>query len=352
MSTAQPGKHAHHDNQWLPDFCSLPVLGAFMLVAQVLVLVLVLAPGKDHSNLGAELVAGTAYVQWLALCNVVVLCRVRPRLVHLPVQPAIGAAFGLVLAITAAGSALVFWVDQVLGFGLTLPPEEFGRFVFSNTALVALLAAATFRYFYVSAQWQRQVKAQAKAQVAALQARIRPHFLFNSMNTIASLIRTSPARAENAVEDLAELFRAALSAGEAPSTLEAEIELVKRYLDIESLRLGERLTVEWSVDCLPLDLQVPSLMIQPLVENAIHHGIQPLANGGTISIRATCHPDRIVLTVHNPKPRDPPPKLQMGNHIALDNIRQRLAYQFGDRAKLEVEPGADYYAARLTLPRP
>jgi two-component system sensor histidine kinase AlgZ len=351
MSTPAQLKHAIRENQWLPDFCSLPVLGAVMLAAQLLILVILLAPGEATGPLGARLVAGTAYVQWLALCNVVVLCRTRARLMRLPVAAAIGGAFATVLAITAAGSALVFWVDQLLGFGLTLPPDQFAEFVLSNTLIVALVAAATFRYFYVSAQWQRQVKAQAKAQVAALQARIRPHFLFNSMNTIASLIRTHPEQAENAVEDLAELFRAALSAGEAPSTIGCELELVKRYLDIEGLRLGDRLKVAWDVDCLPLDLAVPSLLVQPLVENAIHHGIQPLPDGGTIAIGATCDVHRVVICVHNPKPRDPPP-LPMGNHVALDNIRQRLAYQFGDLAKLEVEPGDDYYRVCLTLPRP
>ena len=133
-------------------------------------------------------------------------------------------------------------------------------------------------------QWQERVEAASKAQVDALQARIRPHFLFNSMNTIASLIRTRPAEAERTVEDLSDLFRAALGSAETPGTLGEELDLMDHYLRIEKLRLGDRLRVEIEADELPRDLPLPRLLLQPLVENAIYHGVQPLADGGTIRI--------------------------------------------------------------------
>ena len=212
------------------------------------------------------------------------------------------------------------------------------------------MAAAAFRYFYVQAQWQRGVQAHARAQVAALQARIRPHFLFNSMNTIASLIRTRPQDAERAVEDLGELFRATLRGGEGASTLAAEIELVEHYLAIERLRFGERLGVAWRIDGLPRELAVPPLLLQPLVENAVLHGIQPLAEGGSILIEGTVEAGTVRIMVRNPRPARPPP-LARGNRSAIDNIRQRLFYHYGSAGRLELEEGAGYYAATLTIPR-
>jgi two-component system sensor histidine kinase AlgZ len=217
-------------------------------------------------------------------------------------------------------------------------------------ALAALVTAAAFRYFYVQAQWQRQIRAQARAQVSALQARIRPHFLFNSMNTIASLIRSQPVAAERAVEDLADLFRAALKAGDEPSPLGVEIELVRRYLDIEQLRLGSRLKVEWDIAGLPEDVPIPALLLQPLIENAVHHGIQPLPEGGVVTIVARTEPERVVISIRNPCA--PVAARGEGNRMALGNIRQRLAYHYGNRAALEMEQGRDYYFCRLSIPRP
>ena len=129
------------------------------------------------------------------------------------------------------------------------------------------------RDFYVSDRWAAQIQANARVEADALQARIRPHFLFNSMNLIASLLRRDPLVAEQAVLDLSDLFRAALDAGEGDSTLRGKCELAQRYLAIESLRLGERLAVQWGrEEPLPWTLPVPRLYLQPLVENAVLHG--------------------------------------------------------------------------------
>jgi two-component system sensor histidine kinase AlgZ len=186
--------------------------------------------------------------------------------------------------------------------------------------------------------------------VSALQARIRPHFLFNSMNTIASLIRSQPAAAERAVEDLADLFRASLKAGDEPSRLDVEFELARRYLDIEQLRLGSRLKVRWELEQVPDDLPIPALVLQPLIENAVHHGIQPLPEGGVVEISGRGDAQRVTITIRNPRPTEIP--RSGGNRMALDNIRQRLAYQYGNRASLESEQGRDYYLCRLSIPRP
>src|SRR6185312_312415 len=235
-------------HRWLPQFCSLPTLFAVMVVAEIVALVVVFAPDVHARAWLPRLGVASVYVEWLALLNAVVLCSMRQPLERLPVRSGFVVAWFLCVVVTALGAAVVCRMDQAL---------ELGR---------------------------ERVEAASKAQVDALQARIRPHFLFNSMNTIASLIRTRPAEAEQTVEDLSDLFRAALGASDKPGTLGEELDLLGDYLRIEKLRLGDRLGVEIDTRELPRDMPLPRLLLQPLVENAIYHGIQPRADGGTVRI--------------------------------------------------------------------
>jgi len=335
---------------WLPDFCSLPVLLATMLVVELLVAAILLAPSDEAMPLLPHLGTATVFAQWLALVCIVCLCQMRPALFQLAPLAGVLAAYAIILALVALGSAIVFTLDQQLGAGLTLAPQFGPRFVLRNTALAALVGAALLRYFYVIEQWRARVQAEARARLDALQARIRPHFLFNSMNTIASLIRTEPVAAERAVEDLSDLFRAALGADGKPSTLGAELELAQRYLAIEQLRLGERLRVQCDLaPDLPHDLPVPALLLQPLVENAIHHGIQPLAQGGSVFLRAHRRGEDVVVTIANPRPREGM-RAPSRNGMALSNTRSRIEYLCGRRGALEVREGSEDYEVWLCLP--
>lgn len=349
MTVAEPSSRDQPPASWLPDFCSLSVVGAVMLVAEVVVLVIVLSPSPQGMDLQRLLVA-SVFGEWLALCCLVSLCRLKP--VWLRVRPQWGPpiALAIVVAIAALASALVKWIDEGAHLGLTNQGDSPFDFATSTTLIAAIVSSVLLRYYYVRAQWQRETRAQAKAQVIALQARIRPHFLFNSMNTIASLIRTRPEAAERAVEDLSELFRAALAAGEGMSTLGQELALIDSYLAIETLRLGERLRVDHDTATLPADVPIPSLLLQPLVENAVLHGIQPLPAGGVVEIRGTATPERIDLSIRNPRPRVAPAHAR-GNRTALENIRQRMRYHYGDRGKLEVDAGDGYYLVAVTIPR-
>jgi len=233
-----------------------------------------------------------------------------------------------------------------------LPDSQRWRFIGSVSALAMLISALALRYFYVSEQWGSRLRAHAKAEVDALQARIRPHFLFNSMNTIASLVRTDPATAERAVEDLSELFRAALGAGHGESTLAEEIHLAQRYLAIETLRLGPRLRVHWQVaDNAPRALRMPRLVLQPLVENAVLHGIALLADGGEIRIGIAPEGRRLRVRISNPAPAVRP-GIEPGNRHAQDSIAQRLAYHFGADAKLLRSSRDGIYVCELELPLP
>ncbi len=318
-----------------------------MIVAELVALVVVLAPDFDTRPWLSRLGVISVYVQWLALLNAVVLCSLRRALGSLRMRHGFFVAWIVSVLVTALASAVVCQMDQALGLGMSVPIGSASRFVFDNAAICGLIGAALLRYLFVLERWRERVRATAKAQVDALQARIRPHFLFNSMNTIASLIRTRPIEAERTVEDLADLFRAALGADDAPGTLGEELDLVARYLHIEHLRLGDRLKVEMDVADLPRDLAIPRLLLQPLVENAVYHGIQPLADGGTVSVSGRRVPGAVEIVVRNPLSSDAPTHR---NGVALANIRARIEYHFGARGELRVEPGPETYVVNVRLP--
>lgn len=333
---------------WLPDFCRLPRLAAVLGIAQTVILVLALAPSRAGPWTWEALLAGSAFAHWVALTAAVLLCKLRGALSRLPA--AIGASLAVALPATVAmlGAWALHQIDLGLGTGLTLPPPQAGRFVLGSGALAALIAVLALRYFYMRDQWQAQVQAHAQAAMDALQARIRPHFLFNSMNTIASLVRSDPATAERAVEDLSDLFRAALGADRGDATLAEEVELARRYLDIEALRLGPRLRVRWVLpEPLPL-LRLPRLVLQPLLENAVLHGIGRLPDGGEIAISGRIEGHRLQLEIRNPAP----PGDAQGPHNghAQASIAQRLRHRLGQAARLQGgREGADY-VCRLELP--
>ena len=332
---------------WLPDFCSLPVLFAVMVVAELLALVVLIAPSDESRPLLPRLATASVFVQWLALVCAICLCKLRPRLQKLSPWLGIAAAYALMLTVTVLGSTLVFELDHQLDLGLTLPRQFEARFVWRSAVLCGLIAAALLRYFFVLQQWRARVRAEAKARFDALQARIRPHFLFNSMNTIAGLIRVRPDDAERAVEDLSDLFRAALGHQAAHSTLAEELDLVRRYLDIEKLRLGERLHVDMQVDALPPEMPVPALLLQPLVENAVYHGVQQLAQGGTVKISGRRDGDSIAIEIRNPRP---PTRAAQRHGMALENTRARIESHFGARGSLDIRAGADQFVCVVTLP--
>ena len=337
---------------WVPDFCRLPTLFAVIVGAELVVAVLALAPfGREHWQPAAF---GTAslFAQWTALFSATLLCKLRIPLSRL--RPVAGAliAWSLPVCVAALGASLLFQIGRGLGLMPGLANVDPARFVLSCSALTGLIGAVALRYAYVQEQWRQQVRAQAKAEVDALQARIRPHFLFNSMNTIASLVRSDPAKAERAVEDLSDLFRAALGAGEGESTLAEEVELVERFLAIEALRLGDRLQVHWRrEEPLPWDLKMPRLVLQPLAENAIIHGIAPLADGGTIDIGLRAEGKILCVSVGNPcPPVDAGKVLGTGNGHAQRSIEHRLRYRFGPAVGMVTRRDAGYYACELKLP--
>lgn len=336
--------------EWLPQFCQPATVYSAMLLAEIVVVIATLSPGVGDDDWLHALSIGTVLAQWIALSSVTVLCLLRPRLVVLSGAGAL-VAVTLVLALTAWTMAWIgYTVDRELGWGLTAELQQRETFVHGIVAIVLLMAALGLRYGYVHVQWKRQVEAQARAEVEALTARIRPHFLFNSMNTVAGLIHVDADLAERVIEDLAELFRAALAAGERAHPLERELELCRRYLDIEQLRIGDRLRVEWDIDAAPLHLAVPPLLLQPLVENAVYHGVQPLPEGGVVRISASVTGNELAIAIDNPMPLERAPRA--GHGVAQGNVRQRLRLAYDGRASLEVRERRGYYGVTVRLPLP
>ena len=317
-----------------------------VLISELLSLTLTLA--RPSASFFLELARVSLFVLWLALTSAAVLCYSRPLLAGLRVVRASAAVMLLLLANTAVISAIALWLGTTTE--LAIFPRDAWSFVLRNTGICWIVATILLRYFFVAHEWRRQTRAEARSRIEALQARIRPHFLFNSLNTIASLTRSDPARAEGAVEDLADLFRATLRESNDRLRLEDELEVTRVYQRIEQQRLGERLRVDWDVGALPMRALLPGLTIQPLLENAIYHGIEPLERGGTVTVSGRVAGRQLEITVTNPVAEDGGGSDRAGNRLALDNIRQRLRLAYGEEGALEIarEPGV--YRATVRFP--
>ena len=340
---------ARADDTWLPDLCRLHRLAMMFGVAELVVLVLALAPdGGTHWN-PQRFVSASGFALWLTLTIAVTLCAASKPLSRLPV--ALGSLVAVVAAalIALLGAAMLHQLDRSLGYNLIPADVQLQQFALGSAAIAALITAVVLRYLFVIDGWQAQVRASARAEVDALQARIKPHFLFNSMNTIAGLIRRDPVVAERAVLDLSDLFRAALGAGESDSSLREEVELAERYLAIETLRLGPRLQVAWRrTEPLPWSLPMPRLLLQPLLENAVLHGVSRLAAGGLLEIALAADGDCLHIVVSNPAL--PPDPNGGGAQHAQRNIGHRLIYAFGPRAHMTAAWQDGYYRCELTVP--
>ena len=197
--------------------------------------------------------------------------------------------------------------------------------------------------------------ANASARLAELQSRIRPHFLFNALNTALALVRADPERAEAVLEDLAQLFRVALAEAGASVALEEEIDLAKRYLAIEQVRFGARLQVRWQIseDARVAAARVPPLVLQPLVENAVRHGVEPAVGGGRVAVSASVQRGQVVVQVSNTVGSEPGTP---GHGMALHNVRERLRLLHDVAAQCDVwrepTPEGEMFHARIVLPAP
>ncbi|MET1024965.1 MAG: sensor histidine kinase [Pseudoxanthomonas sp.] len=339
---------------WLPELCTLPRLLVMLGLAELVVVILALSPdGVTHWTV-EHFLSASAFGLWQAIAVTALLCVMRPHLSRLPQRLGALCAVSVAGAVAMFSAGALYTLYTATGLQIGAGGVGFWRFTAGSAAVVMLISALALRYFYVSDRWAAQVSASARAEADALQARIRPHFLFNSMNLIASLLHSAPQVAERAVLDLSDLFRAALGAGEDNSTLAQEVELAERYLSIESLRLGERLSVRWErAEPLPWTLVLPRLVLQPIVENAVLHGISRLPEGGTIEIALRVEGRLLHIRVRNPAPEPgsvPVPLVGRGAGHAQRSIAHRLSYRFGAGARVTGFWEQGYYACELAIP--
>jgi two-component system sensor histidine kinase AlgZ len=354
-SSAKP---ADKGSLFLPDFCTPDTVLAAVLISQLVALVLTLAhtAAGGGTSFWLDLARTSLFLLWIGLSSAAVLCYGRSFLEQFSQTAAATLALALLVATTGLISELAWWLEHYWDKFIQPPGQEAATaihlgYLLRNMLICLIVSALALRYFYVLHQWRRNVELEASARVEALQARIRPHFLFNSMNTIAALTRSNPAQAEEAIEDLADLFRASLKESDQQITLKEELEIARLYQRIEQLRLGDRLQVEWQVEGLPMRARIPGLSLQPLLENAIYHGIEPRPGGGTVTIRGTVREDDMIeISISNPLPESRGPERRQGNQMALTNIRDRFDIAWAGQASVEFGSSDGEFVVKLLFP--
>ncbi len=332
---------------FLPNFCSIRVVFVMVIIAELLAVVLALSSVDRFGDFTYELSLHSLFIQWIVLAGSGALCLLRTRLGRLSNGVAGLLVWLLFIIVTAVTSVLA---NLLLGQVLTQSPHTF--FLIKNLAVSGVITALALRYLYLQHLWRQQVVAESQARFQALQSRIRPHFLFNSMNTIASLTRTRPEMAEEVVHDLSDLFRASLSDAKHLSTLGKELELARVYIRIEEQRLGDRLQVVWDLEELPEEAQMPALILQPLLENAVYHGIEPATEPGIINITGRYRRHKVNLSIRNTLPAQQSSSHRRGNRLAVENIRQRLQAIFDEEAGLVAGEVEGDHQVRLYFPHP
>jgi two-component system sensor histidine kinase AlgZ len=284
-----------------------------------------------------EWVSLLAFVEPHLIVELAALWVAQPFLARLPYPTGAATIAGLTVVV-----AVLVHVPAVAYASAYDAAGVIKQVLFGLTAVGVLLA-----YFRLRARALSPAITEARLQ--ALQARIRPHFLFNSINAVLSLVRNEPRRAEVALEDMAELFRVLMRDNRDLAPLADEVELCRQYLELEKLRLGERLVVDWNVKSMPGDALVPPLMLQPLLENAVYHGIEPSSERGTVSINIFLSRDEIHAVLKNPY-RASGGNHHSGNKMALANVRERLALHFDAEAGLDSRITRDGYEVHIRVP--
>ncbi len=333
---------------YLPDFCAASTLFIVVLVSALIAIMLSLASHSADNPFMLELSKTSFFVIWIAMLGTFVMCQLKSFLESTGPTRAFVIGF-VVLEIMCLIVAECAWQLTSRFAVASIIQDTHANFIMRTFAISSIVMALAMRYLYISSEWRRSIVLEAQSRISALQALIRPHFLFNTMNTIASLTRTDPSRAEEAVEDLSDLLRANLGNSADRTTLKQEFETAAIYQRIEKLRLGDRLRVKWNIDQLPMRARIPSLTIQPLLENAIYHGIELLPDGGEVTITGEKDGDEMLLSISNPVAVGEK-RASSGNNMAMSNIRQRFELAYGNSDAVTIDDAGDRYTISLRFP--
>ncbi len=325
----------------LPDFRNLGILLRVVLAAQLMGMAAALVDAPGLSEAIGVFLGYAAYLEPPLLSSLLILFLIAPKLAALSSRQALAACLGIAM------------LCATLWHGLFL--KRYPELSEGGLLRTLLLTAAATAVILALLDWRarRLSPALAEARLQALQSRIRPHFLFNTLNSVLSLMRSDPSRAETALENLAELYRALMADNRQLSNLGKELDLARAYLDLEALRLGERLGVDWRVDNGPRQALMPALVLQPLLENAVCHGIEPHAEGGRIGVDLFTRDGQLNVVVRNPSraavTASQSPS-RRGNRMALSNIRERLALHFDAEARLSAHQVGEEFVVQMVIP--
>ncbi len=319
----------------LPDFRNLGVMLRILLITNVAGLVAALIYQATISGVLREFIDISSKLQPILILSLLMLSAVNGWLHRVSYQLGVVLVIGLIAGITIVIYSLAHYL-----FGDALGLLE--RYLLFSTLITLLLL------FYFRLRSRALSPALSEARLQALQARIRPHFLFNSLNAVLSLIRVDQKHAETALEDLADLFRVLMLDNNQLTTLAKEIELCRQYLNLEQLRLGDRLKLEWFVDKMPGDALIPPLILQPLLENAVYHGIEPSGEPGIISINIYLSRDQVHAVLTNPYRAEG--DHHAGNKMAMANIRERLSLHYDAEAALDCRVKDNSYHVHIVIP--
>jgi two-component system sensor histidine kinase AlgZ len=317
----------------LPDFRNLGVIARILVAVNAAALAAAVYAAPSMRGALERFIEDAAFLEPLLFIEVAVLFALSRQLGRLSYP--VGCT--LVVAIAAALAAL-----YQAALSSVQSPTAMAR----SALFAALLAAVLLGYFQLLVKAFSPALAEARLQ--ALQSRIRPHFLFNSLNAVLALIRRDPKRAERTLEDLADLFRSLVSDARRFVRLSDEIALLERYAEIEQLRLGERLRITWELDSAPSDALLPPLVLQPLLENAVYHGVEPATEPGDVLVRIERRGDRVIARIENALIEAEAER--SGNRMALDNIRERLALFFDAEARMTTRTDAGRYRVEIDMP--
>ena len=318
----------------LPNFRNLGIVLRILVIVDGICLAAALLETSEPLPLMEALVEMSAQAQPILLLSLLLLAAFNDLLHRLSYRSAIVALVAIEFAVA---TAMFFLGHHLFNAAGTL--ERYWLFTLLTTGVLV---------GYFELRGRALSPALTEARLQALQARIRPHFLFNSINAVLSLMRQDPRRAEQVIEDLAEMFRVLMADNRQLTPFSQEIALAKQYLNIEQLRLGERLQVEWDIEGFPDDALVPPLVLQPLLENAVYHGIEPRVEAGVITIQLRCERDRVRVVLRNPY--RPENDHHTGNHMALANIRERLALHFDAEASIKTSAAKGSYEVHIVMP--
>jgi len=320
----------------LPDFRNLGFTLRTLIIANLMGLAAAILHSNSPVGMWHELLAISTLLQPMLLASMLALYALGPLVGRLSYP--LGVLAVLVVELVAATLVRAF-TSSLFG---TDSASGLGRW----WLLTVLSSAVILGYFNLRSRALSPAFAEARLQ--ALQARIRPHFLFNSINAVLSVIRDDPKLAETALENMADLFRVLMADNRQLVPLKSEVALCRQYLELEKLRLGDRLQIVWHTDNMPGDALIPPLVLQPLLENAVYHGIEPSGEGGEIVIDINLEGDQVHALISNPYRKEG--ANHIGNKMALTNIRERLALHFDYEARLTAKASENSYQVRIVLP--